>query len=395
MGIRKILHLDLDAFFCSVEELRRPELVGKPFAVGGQPGQRGVVASCSYAARQFGVHSAMPMSRAMRLCPGLEVVSSSHRVYGQYSEQVMAHLRQLTPLVEQVSIDEAFLDVSDLPEEPGKIAIDLHDRINEETHLPCSLGVATNKLMAKIANDFGKSQHRGITPPNAITVVTPGQEAEFLAPLPVQALWGVGPKTAARLQALGIVRISELANQGETFLIAHFGRYGRNLFLYARGIDDQPLSIEHEVKSISQEITYERDVSDPRQLDQTLREMASMVAYKLRQERLTGKTVRVKLRWPDFSTHTRQVSLNQPTDQDGIILASARALLGEIWEPDRAVRLLGVGVAGLCPAQHQLTLWETPNEKERKLLEAVDQLRERFGKRALVHADELERKHSH
>ncbi len=208
----KIMHLDLDAFFCAVEEQRDASLVGKPFAVGGKPSERGVVASCSYAARQSGVHSAMPMARAVKLCPGLLVVPARHGVYSAVSRQVMARLHNLTGLVEQISIDEAFMDVSDLPEPGLVLAQRLQATIREELSLPCSIGVATNKLVAKMATDVGKASRRGGQPPNAIQVVPPGQEAAFLAPLPIQALWGVGPKTAARLNELGVRTVGDLAN---------------------------------------------------------------------------------------------------------------------------------------------------------------------------------------
>ena len=206
---RKILHLDLDAFFCAVEEQRDPSLRGQPFAVGGRPESRGVVASCSYAARQFGIHSAMPMARAVRQCPPLIIVPSRYGAYEAASRQVMARLHQLTPLVEQLSIDEAFLDVSDLPERAELIARRLQATINRELDLPCSLGVAANKLVAKIANNVGKAAIKSDRPPNTIKVVPPGQEAAFLAPLPATELWGVGPKTAEQLAQMAGVKLGK------------------------------------------------------------------------------------------------------------------------------------------------------------------------------------------
>ena len=208
---RKILHLDLDAFFCSVEELLDPSLKGKPFAVGGNPQGRGVVSSCSYAARKFGVHSAMPMARALSLCPELIVIHHRHGLYSEYSNKVMDILRSHTPLFQQVSIDEAFLDVSDLPKPAGAIAREIQERVDREVHLPCSLGVATNKLVAKVANDFGKSQVKSGQAPRQITIVPPGEEAAFLAPLDIQSLWGIGPKTSQKLHGQGIHTIGQLA----------------------------------------------------------------------------------------------------------------------------------------------------------------------------------------
>lgn len=387
--IRKILHLDLDAFFCAVEELHNPALVGKPFAVGGRPDERGVVASCSYAARQMGVRSAMPMGRAMRLCPQLIVIPGRHGQYSAVSDQVMAILHDVTPLMEQISIDEAFLDVTDLPQSSREIAEGLQRRIREELKLPCSIGGASNKLVAKIATDFGKGRHRGPTPPRAIHIVPPGEEAAFLAPLPVQALLGVGPKTAERLNQLGVHTVGDLAAMPEPSLRAQFGRFGADLARSARGMDDSPIHLEHEVKSISQEVTFSRDVAGGPELERTLRSLSDQVGYRLRAADLCASVVRIKIRWPDFSTHTRQQSLPQPVDQDGVIYAEALRLFHAVWAPGRAVRLLGVGVSGLAGRARQLELWETPNEKEHRLLEALDELRERFGKTAVVRAERL------
>ena len=217
---RKILHLDLDAFFCAVEEQRDPALRGKPFAVGGRPEERGVVASCSYAARQFGAHSAMPMSTAVKLCPALIIVESHRAAYRDTSHRVMACLRELTPLVEQLSIDEAFLDVTGLPEPVEVLARRLQETINNLFKLPCSLGAASNKLVAKIANNIGKASAQKGQPPNAIQIVPTGAEAAFLAPLSVRELWGVGPKTAEALSALSIHTIGDLAGWSEGDLAA-------------------------------------------------------------------------------------------------------------------------------------------------------------------------------
>jgi DNA polymerase IV len=379
MKPRKIIHLDLDAFFCAVEELHNPELVGKPFAVGGRPETRGVVASCSYAARMAGVHSAMPTAQAIRLCPDLALVPARHGVYGQFSSQVMDRLRNLTPLVEQVSIDEAFLDVSDLREESRLLAEKLQATIRHDLNLPCSLGVATNKLVAKVATDVGKAARRGPTPPCAIVVVPPGQEAAFLAPLPVSALWGVGPKTAERMHGLGIRTIADLANWAESDLVRLFGKNGYDLFRHARGLDDGAVTTTRVTKSISQETTFDKDVRDAAVLKSTLRELSDGVGRHLREEKLAGSTVKLKLRWSDFTTLSRQTTLDQPTDQDGVIFEAVLALFDQTWERGRLVRLLGVGVSRLGPAYRQLSLWETPSEKEHNLLEAIDTLRERFG----------------
>jgi DNA polymerase-4 len=401
---RIILHLDLDAFFCAVEELRDPSLVGKAFAVGGPPEERGVVASCSYAARKFGVGSAMPMARAVRLCPGLRIVPPRHGVYSQVSRQVMQRLEALTSLVEQISIDEAFLDVSDLAEDGTLLAYKLQETIRKELSLPCSLGVATNKLLAKTANDVGKAgarreqarreQARREGPPNAVTVVPPGEEAAFLAPLPVEALWGVGPKTAERLREIGLRTIGDLALRSEADLARLFGKLGRDLALRARGIDDRPIVTSHEAKSISQETTFSQDVSDGSILRRTLQEQSEAVAHRLRGSNLTGTTVKIKIRWPDFTTLTRQTTLDHSTDQTGEIYHAALDLFEKVWRFGQAVRLIGVGVSGLGAPMRQLSLWDGDLQKDRRLQDAIDSLQEKFGKKAVLRGSQLER-HKH
>ncbi len=398
---RTILHIDLDAFYCAVEETRNPELRGKAFAVGGKPEERGVVASCSYAARRMGVRSAMPMGRALRLCPGLLIVPSRHSLYSEVSEQVIQRLHDLTSLLEQISIDEAFLDISDIQESPEGIARKLQARIREELQLPCSIGIASNKLVAKIATEVGKSlalreiKAKGeIKPPNALTVVPFGEEAAFLAPLPAEMLWGVGPKTSARLTELGIHTIGDIAKWPESELIRMFGENGRDLARHSKGIDDRPIVTEHETKSISQEITYSRDVHDDKVLEKTLHEMSLQVAAQLRRNNLAGKTIKLKIRWPDFTTLTRQTTLNSPTDQDDEIERVALDLMRSVRKPNQAVRLIGVGVTGLGQPIRQLGLWDSSearrkaavrinSEKERKLQEVMDELREKYGRNAI------------
>lgn len=376
---RKILHLDLDAFFCAVEELRDPELRGKPFAVGGSPEGRGVVASCSYPARAFGVHSAMPMAQAVRLCPDLIIVKH-HGGYGDASRQVMARVRELTPLVEQISVDEAFLDVSDLSEPLETLARRLQTRIHEELHLPCSLGGAANKLVAKIANDVGKGRSQTGDYPRAITIVSPGQEAAFLAPLPVRALWGVGPKMEEKLHALDIFTIGQLAAYPERTLAQLFGQHGWELARRARGIDNRPVvSSRGQAKSISQETTFSQDVSDGSVLQATLRRQAENVARSLRRKHYTGRTVKLKLRLSDFTTLTRQMTLTRPTDDERIITRSALTLFERLWQPGQPVRLLGVGVSNLQKGLVQLGLWEERDDRFRNLQVAMDALREKYG----------------
>ena len=387
---RTILHLDLDAFFCAVEEIENPSLRGKPFAVGGKPNERGMVASCSYAARKMGVRSAMPMSRAVRLCPGLIIVPGRHRLYSEVSKKVMDILHEQSGLVEQISIDEAFLDISDVRDDPERFARRLQARIRDELHLPCSIGIASNKLVAKIATEVGKAlaleqiKARGVAePPNAVTVVPYGEEAAFLAPLPAEMLWGVGPKTAQRLSELGIHTIGDIAKWPESELARLFGENGRDLARHAKGVDNRPIVTERETKSVSQETTFAVDVANEKALEKTLREQSAEVARQLRREHLAGRTIRLKIRWPDFTTLTRQITLPTPTDLEDEIAATALRLMRQVRRPNQPVRLIGVGVSGLGAPFRQLSLWEADSEKLRKLQLAVDALQEKYGREVI------------
>jgi DNA polymerase-4 len=387
--VRKILHLDLDAFFCAVEELKDPSLAGKAFAVGGSAGRRGVISSCSYPARKAGVHSAMPTGQALRLCPDLILISGGYADYSAKSAEVMAILRNLSGMVEQVSVDEAFIDVTDLPDSPEAIARHLQAEVRKKTGLPCSIGAAANKLVAKVATDQGKARSRTGSYPCAILVVPPGQEAAFLAPLKTSAMWGVGPKLAAALSAAGMATLGDVAARDPRDLERLFGKYGADLHAHALGIDNRPLTLAHEAKSVSQETTFARDVADPQQLRQTLRELSATVAYRLRKDDVCARVVRLKIRWSDFSTHTRQERLETPTDQDGVIFAVAEKLWRAIWTDGRPVRLIGVGGADLVETAHQMSLWDVSTEKERKLHEALDSLNERYGRQAVRKASRL------
>jgi len=388
---RKILHLDLDAFFCAVEENDDPSLRGKPFAVGGLPNERGVVASCSYAARLFGIHSAMPMARAIKLCPELIIISSRHHSYSEVSKQVMDYLHTITPLLEQISIDEAFLDLSDLPESSEELAHTIQNYIRDNFGLPCSIGVATNKLVAKIATNVGKASLRTDKPPCAIKVIPPGMEANFLSPLPTTALWGIGPKTGARLDELGIHTIGDITRWSKNDLIKRFGKFGTELSVRAQGIDESPIITSHEVKSISQETTFAQDVKDMQILRETLHHLSEKVGRSARKENLAGSTVRLKLRWYDFTTITRQVSLSHPSNDDEVIFNTSLKLLKKVWQADKPVRLLGVGITKFGKSVEQLSLWDTAKKKDGHLLAAVDTLREKYGDHAILRGSELKR----
>lgn len=380
---RKILHVDLDAFFCAVEEKLDPSLKGQAFAVGGSPEGRGVVTSCSYAARKHGIRSAMPMSRAIRLYPSLKIIQSHYKEYGNSSRQVMSILQSYTPLFEQVSIDEAFLDVTDLPQSGLTIAREIQSKIFKDLSLPCSIGLAANKLVAKIATNIGKSRHRRDTAPMAILEVTPGQEKTFLAPLPIEEMWGIGPKTAAHLKEIGIFTIGDVLKISEKELKGCLGKFGNILLSHANGVDDRPVAEMEGIKSISNEITFFQDKENEVELLEALTDLCRKVGYRLRTSKLTGYTVRIKIRWSDFHTQTRQLTLQQPTSQDSVILSSARQLFSASWKKGMRVRLLGVGVSQLRDDFQQLALFDHQNEREKRLLDAVDQLHQKFGYKAI------------
>jgi DNA polymerase-4 len=350
---RAIIHLDLDAFFAAVEILLNPNLEGKAVIVGGDAAGRGVVATASYEARVHGVHSAMPTARALALCPDAVVLPLRHDIYRQYSRQVMAILHEITPVVEQVSIDEAYLDLTpDVEpwEEVVAAAENIQTRVAQEVKLSASLGVASNKLVAKVASDRKK--------PGGLTVVRPGDEAAFLAPLPVRVLWGVGPVTAEKLAAMGVMTVGDLTALPEAVLQERFGRHGTHMARQARGVDRRPVVTEREAKSISRETTFRRDLVDSRALREHLERLSQGVAGRLRRADLAATTVTIKLRYSDFSTLTRQTTLALPTNDEDVILRVALTLLERTWKPGRPVRLLGVAGSGLAPPVRQLRLFE-------------------------------------
>ncbi len=390
---RVIIHLDLDAFFCAVEKQLNPDLHGVAFAVGGQPDQRGVVASCSYAARVYGVRSAMPMSRAVKLCPDLVIVGQHFAAYRAASRKVMTYLKTLTPLVEQLSIDEAFLDVTGIPHAGEVLARNIQENIRFEFDLPCSLGVATNKLVAKIANNIGKaskSEHSP-EPPNAINVIPKGEEALFLAQLPIRELWGVGPKTAEKMHTMHIKTIGDITRLSRKELQSRFGKQGVELYERARGIDNRPVHSEHEAKSISKETTFVHDVSDEEKLTHTLRQLSDGVGRQVRKQGLMGKTVAIKLRWSNFTTITRQITLVQPISHDDDIYKQALSIFKQAWSTGRPVRLIGVALSGFDTQVRQLSLWEAPTkEEDHRLQSTLDSLKDRFGESTIKRASDLD-----
>ncbi|MFB0536884.1 MAG: DNA polymerase IV [Anaerolineae bacterium] len=389
MTRRHILHLDVDAFFASVEEILDPSLKGKPLIVGARPEQRGVVASASYAARAFGVRSAMPTAQALRLCPQAIVLPPRHKVYGEYSARMMAILSEYSPLIEPLSLDEAFLDVTGCQARwgsPEELARQLQERLEVELGLSASIGLASNKLVAKIAS--------GLEKPRGFVEVPHGKEAEFLAPLPVEKLWGVGEVTARNLHEMGVFTIGQLAQLPVAQLEARFGRRGRDLYRQARGIDDSPVVVEREEKSLSREVTFAEDIGDRQVLRKKLLSLSEDVARRLRKRGLRGRTVKLKLRYSDFKTLTRQVTLDAPTDLEQVIFEQAARLLEKAWDRRRKVRLIGVGVSKFGPEERQLSLFEGTGEgkaeKRRRLSQAVDRIREKYGDEVIRRASLVE-----
>ena len=378
---RSILHIDLDAFFVSVELLDRPDLRGKPVAVGGHPDERGVVSSASYEARAFGVRSAMPMRTALQKCPDLIILPARHRVYAEWSRKVMALFYEITPQVEPMSIDEAYLDVTGaelLWGPPEHIAQMLRARIREQFNLPCSIGVAVNKLVAKMATERAK--------PDGACIVPPGEEAAFLAPMPVERLIGVGPKSAAALRAMGIETIGQLARAPRETLTRHFGaNHADDMIRHAQGMSESPVVVERESKQISQEITFTRDISDRERLRRVLLELSEGVGARLRAENADARTIALKLRYADFTTLTRQTTLPSPTHLDEAIYEAAWALFSRTWTR-QPVRLLGVAARNLATSARQLSLFEPIDDRRERLTRAMDTIRARHGDDALKRA---------
>jgi DNA polymerase IV len=377
---RTILHVDLDAFFAAVEQRDQPELRGKPVIVGiGGSNDRGVVSAASYEARRFGIHSAMPIVTAKRLCPDAIFVPVDGAKYQRVSREVMAILRRFTPLVEPISIDEAFLDVTGsraLFGDGEAIGRAIRTAIRDELHLTASVGVATTKLVAKIGSDLRK--------PDALVVVAPGEEAAFLAPLPISRLWGVGPSTAAALRDFRVTTIGDLAALDRSALVRRLGKHGASLVDRAMGRDPDPVAAPDAAKSVGHEHTFDEDTSDPEVIERTLLAMAEGVSGRLRHAGLKASTVAVKVRDSAFETLTRQRTLLEPTDMTEPIWRAALDLARPQMR-GRRIRLVGI-TASNFGAREQLGLFEGDDVRQRRVVEAADELRERFGTRAVTRA---------
>jgi DNA polymerase-4 len=347
---RVILHVDMDAFFASVEVLDDPTLAGRPVIVGGSGG-RGVVAACTYEARRFGVHSAMPSSVARRLCPQAVFVDGRHHRYSEESAKLHAILETVTPLVEGISIDEAFLDVTGSVRllGPGPvIARGIRARVENELHLTCSVGVASNKLMAKLASKAAKpkADRSGIRAGPGIVIIEPGRELDFLHPLPIEALWGVGPVSARRLQGLGIMTVGDLASLPAASLERQLGKaQGLHLSELCRGVDDRPVVPDQKAKSIGHEETFPSDLWDPEAIQGHLSRIVEAAASHLRGSDLGARTITVKIKFGDFTLITRSHSMITPVDSAPAIAAIASALLESV-DLSKGMRLLGVSLSG-------------------------------------------------
>ena len=395
---RAILHVDLDAFFAAVEQLDHPEWRGKPVIVGGDPGHRGVVSTCSYEARKFGVRSAMSSARAAQLCPHAIWTHGSYERYHEMSLAVRAIFADESPLVQPVSVDEAYLDVT-----PGRftaehpVAIGRRIRAHvAELGITCSVGVSASKSVAKIASDHDK--------PDGVTVVCPGEEAAFLAPLPVRAMPGIGPRSAEHLTSLGIRTLGDLAALDAITAAEVLGSHGMGLVARARGLDTRDVHDNQAAKSVSNERTFSTDVRTPGEVDGALAALAAKVGQRVRRKGIAGRTITVKVRFSDFTTKTVRRTLSSATNDEAVFGPVARELLASAWSPGIGLRLLGVGLSGFDERAFQLDLFapesagasagvgaeEAPDPEERaRLVKGIDAVRERFGDSAVRYGREL------
>ena len=387
---RTFFHVDMDAFFVSVEELYDPSLKGKPVVVGGKPDERGVVSAASYAARKFGVHSAMPLRTAYQHCPQAIFVEGHPERYREYSGKVYDVLRAFSPVVEMASIDEAYLDMTGterLHGPPLRAAHRLHARMKADTGLNCSIGISASRMVAKIGSDQAK--------PNGVLWVIPGREAAFLAPLDVRKVPGVGKVTEKNLHALGIRKVGDLARLDEEFLGQRFGKWGLALAGKSQGLDaggwfDTEIGAGEGPKSISHEHTFSEDTADVARIEATLSRLCEMVGRRLREHGLRAGTIQLKLRYTDFSTITRAHSLPRGTQIDTELFEEIRELFRRNWRPGAPVRLLGVQASSWAEGAAQMELaGEERREKWSRALAAADKLRDKFGESAVSLAASL------
>jgi DNA polymerase-4 len=384
--LRHILHVDMDAFFVSVEELENPSLKGKAVVVGADPDGRGVVAAASYEARKFGVHSAMPIGTAKKLCPHAIFLRGQHHKYGEYSRRIHRIFEEFTPVVEMVSIDEAYLDFTGCERLHGSAfrgADRLARAIKDRTQLNCSVGLSTSHLVSKISSDQAK--------PHGLVYVLPGCETRFLAPLPIRRMPGIGKVTEPELLSLGIVTIGDLQRMGQEKLRARFGKFGDWLYTKACGRDIDAYQYEEEPKSISHETTFDTNIDHAEEVERALSYLAQLVARRLRDHRLFARTVGLKIRFAPFKTLTRDVTLDEPTNLDAVIYSNVLRLLANAWDGTQKIRLVGVRTSNLGLAVFQRNLMDAEQHaKLDKVLQAADKVRQKFGFDAVQLARSLE-----
>lgn len=389
--VRQILHIDMDAFFAAVEQRDHPELLGKPVIVGADPKKgkgRGVVSTCSYEARKFGVHSAMPISKAYKLCPHGFYVPPNGKLYSQVSKEIFNIFYDFSDLVEPLSIDEAFLDISgciDLFGSAEKLARKLKQRIVDDQQLVASIGIAPNKFIAKIASDLEK--------PDGLVIVTEDKINEFLHPLDISKLWGAGKKTIEKFRNFGINTIGDLSQFPLDVLERKFGKLGEHFYRLSRGLDNRPVSSEHGVKSVSNEITFSEDVNDTELIRQTLFKLSEKVGYRLRKKALKGKTIHLKLRYYDFDTITRNLTIKFLTSNTENIFSIVNELFEKNYIKGRKVRLIGVGLSGFTDEiGHQLSLFEKSIDQNSTIDTLEDLIKEKYGKNVISRAESMKSK---
>jgi DNA polymerase-4 len=372
---RRIMHIDLDAFFVSVEQVADPSLKGKPVVVGGKPKGRGVVAAASYEAREFGLHSGMPLSTASRLCPQAIFIQGSFPKYREASRKFMEILTDFSPYLEPMGLDEAYLDATGFESLHGSIkemAQKIKRRVKKELGINASIGIASGKVVAKVASEMSK--------PDGLLEVKEGEEAKFLAPLPVGKLPGIGKKTEPKLKSLGIDTIGKLSAMPLEALKSHFGASGELLKRSASGIDDREVEPPAAAKSTSRETTFAKDTKDPARLESTLRYLGERVGADLRQKNKRARCVTLKLRYGDFATITRRRTLSQSTDSDQAIFETGQRLLKQALAGEkRAVRLIGIGVSELVETGRQLDMMDSSAQRQEQLNKAIDRIRRKYG----------------
>lgn len=385
--LRQILHVDMDAFFVSVEELADPSLKGKAVVVGADPDGRGVVAAASYEARKFGVHSAMPIGRAKKLCPNAIFLRGHHKKYRESSQKIYEVFQEFTPVIEMVSIDEAYLDLTGSERLHGgmlKAADQLIQTVKNRTGLNCSVGASTSHLVSKIASDQAK--------PHGLLYVLPGCEAAFLSPLPVRRMPGIGKVTEPELLSLGIATIGDLQAYGAERLKERFGKYGEWLYTKSMGRDIEAYAYEEEPKSISHETTFPVDTVDGEELERILSYLSQLVARRLREHRLFARTVGLKLRNHRFKTITRDTTLDEPTHLDSVIFEHILRMFSAAWDGKEKIRLLGVRTSNLERSTFQRGLFDSQqHEKLDRIFRAADRVRGRYGFDVLQLARSLDR----